>query len=84
MSVKNKKEFLLDFLLKNNIANEEILYMGDDMPDMECMKMAGVAACPVDAYIWLLAGGKGCVRDVIEKVMKLNGDWNADANITST
>lgn len=93
MSVKNKKEFLLDFLLKNNIANEEILYMGDDMPDMECMKMAGVAACPLDAvpdiraiaaYISPLAGGKGCVRDVIEKVMKLNGDWNADANITST
>ena len=93
MNVKNKKEFLLDFLQKNNIANEEILYMGDDMPDMECMKIAGVAACPLDAvpdiraiaaYISPFTGGKGCVRDVIEKVMKLNGDWNSDANITST
>ena len=93
MNVKNKKQFLLDFLQKNNISNEEILYMGDDMPDMECMKIAGVAACPLDAvpdiraiaaYISPSAGGKGCVRDVIEKVMKLNGDWNTDANIAST
>ena len=93
MNVKNKKEFLLDFLQKNNIANEEILYMGDDMPDMECMKIAGVASCPLDAvpdiraiadYISPFTGGKGCVRDVIEKVMKLNGDWNSDANIAST
>ena len=67
--------------------------MGDDMPDMECMKIAGVASCPLDAvpdiraiadYISPFTGGKGCVRDVIEKVMKLNGDWNSDANITST
>jgi 3-deoxy-D-manno-octulosonate 8-phosphate phosphatase (KDO 8-P phosphatase) len=93
MNVKNKKLFLLDFLQKNNIANEEILYMGDDMPDMECMKIAGVASCPLDAvpdiraiadYISPFTGGKGCVRDVIEKVMKLNGDWNSDANIAST
>lgn len=61
-----------------------ILYMGDDEPDLEVMRRVGVAACPADAipavrdyvnYISPLEGGAGCVRDVIEKVLKLNGRW---------
>lgn len=60
------------------------LYMGDDMPDLACMKMVFLPACPADAcpeiqeiarYISPLKGGEGCARDVIEKVLKLNGDW---------
>ena len=93
MEVKNKKDFLENFLQVNKLTTAEILFMGDDMPDMECMKIAGIAACPLDAvadikaisaYISPYNGGMGCVRDVIEKVMKLNGDWNTDAQITST
>lgn len=93
MSVKNKKDFLINFFQENSWNMSETLYMGDDIPDMECMKMAGIAACPVDAvpdikaisaYISPFAGGKGCVRDVIEKVMKLNGHWNTEAGIAST
>jgi 3-deoxy-D-manno-octulosonate 8-phosphate phosphatase (KDO 8-P phosphatase) len=63
---------------------EEVLYLGDDIPDLEVMRAAGVACCPEDAvqqvqdisdYISPLKGGKGCVRDIIEKVLKLNNDW---------
>ena len=62
----------------------EILYMGDDFPDIEVMQKVGIAACPKDAahevieiadYISPRAGGKGCVRDVIEKVLRLHGKW---------
>ena len=58
--------------------------MGDDMPDVDVMKKVGLPCCPSDAchevkavslYISSFQGGKGCVRDVIERVLKLNGDW---------
>ena len=66
--------------------------MGDDIPDYSCMKMVGLACCPSDAveeikeiskYISPLRGGYGCGRDVIEKVLKLNGDWGLDTSVTS-
>ena len=59
--------------------------MGDDIPDLIPMQLAGLACCPADAvpeiknishYISHVNGGYGCVRDVIEKVLKLNGHWN--------
>ena len=62
-----------------------ILYMGDDIPDLAPMQLCGLPCCPNDAvsevrqyvkYISPQNGGKGCVRDVIEKVLKLNGDWD--------
>ena len=58
--------------------------MGDDIPDYEIMKQCGVAACPADAateikeiadYISLYKGGEGCVRDIIEQVLRLQGKW---------
>lgn len=70
--------------------SEEILCMGDDIPDLEILRYAGVAACPADAvsevqrichYISPVPGGKGCVRDVIEKTMKIQGVWANDVNI---
>lgn len=72
------------FLHDNNLRDEEVLYMGDDLPDYPLMKRAGVATCPADAavevkgiadYISIREGGKGCVRDVIEQVMRLHGTW---------
>ena len=92
LAVKNKKEILSNFLAKNNFANEEVLYMGDDIPDVLPMQIAGVACSPADAvqevkaianYISPLNGGSGCVRDVIEKVLKLNNDWNDDGEVAS-
>ncbi|MCF8380636.1 MAG: HAD-IIIA family hydrolase [Bacteroidales bacterium] len=73
-----------DFLNKYNLKPEDILYMGDDLPDYPVMKRVGFPTCPSDAveeikaissYISDKNGGEGCVRDVIEQVMRLNGEW---------
>ena len=93
MSVKNKSEFLKKYVEDKKVAMNELLYMGDDIPDYSCMEMAGIAACPADAaseikevssYISPYPGGSGCVRDVIEKVLKLNNKWTLQNNITSS
>jgi len=73
-----------DFIKKNDLDPESILYMGDDIPDHEVMCRVGVPCCPADAatdikaisvYISPLEGGNGCVRDVIEQVLRLQGHW---------
>ena len=73
-----------EFLDAYDLKEEGILYMGDDLPDYEVMRRVGLPTCPNDAvpeireichYVSPLKGGEGCVRDVIEKVMKLNGVW---------
>lgn len=93
MGVKNKEEFLKNIVVEKKIDLNELLYMGDDIPDYGGMKIAGIGACPSDAateikkiasYISPLSGGKGCVRDVIEKVLKLNNKWTMKNNIAST
>lgn len=93
MKVKDKEEVLAQFLLANHLKWEETLFMGDDIPDMEVMKLVGLAACPSDAvpeiravstFISTIPGGKGCVREVIEKVLKLNDDWAIDAQRVSS
>jgi 3-deoxy-D-manno-octulosonate 8-phosphate phosphatase (KDO 8-P phosphatase) len=80
----NKMEDFEDFLRTYNLTPGDVLYMGDDLPDYEVMKKAGVACCPADAveeiksvahYISHLGGGEGCVRDVIEQVLRLQGRW---------
>ncbi len=79
-----KEEKMEDYLQLHTLSQEEVLYMGDDLPDMEAMRLVGVPTCPANAveeikaicqYISPFNGGSGCVRDVIEKVMKINGDW---------
>jgi 3-deoxy-D-manno-octulosonate 8-phosphate phosphatase (KDO 8-P phosphatase) len=72
------------FLQDNNLTNEEVLYMGDDLPDYHAIVKAGLGVCPKDAaeeikqvadYISIHKGGQGCVRDVIEQVLKSQGKW---------
>lgn len=72
------------YLRENNIQSSTVLYMGDDLNDFEAMQNVGLPCCPANAaneirnishYISPLKGGDGCVRDVIEKVMKLQGKW---------
>jgi 3-deoxy-D-manno-octulosonate 8-phosphate phosphatase (KDO 8-P phosphatase) len=79
-----KKDDFNDFLLKYQLDPAHVLYMGDDLPDLEVMKMAGIPCCPSDAveeiksvakYISPSPGGEGCVRDVIEQVLRLHGCW---------
>lgn len=92
MKVIDKEKFLKEYLLKNNYKIPEVLYMGDDIPDYSFMQIAGFACCPADAaleikkissYISPLSGGKGCVRDVIEKVLKLNNHWPLDSSVAA-
>ena len=80
----NKLEVYRLFMKEHSLKREEVLYMGDDIPDYEVMKEAGVSCCPSDAateikeiadYISLYAGGQGCVRDVIEQTLRLHGKW---------
>jgi 3-deoxy-D-manno-octulosonate 8-phosphate phosphatase (KDO 8-P phosphatase) len=84
LACANKIEIYKEFLEIYNLKPEEILYMGDDIPDYEVMKRIGVPTCPNDAvqeikdisvYISHQNGGKGAVRDVIEQVLKLHGHW---------
>ncbi|WP_291870397.1 HAD-IIIA family hydrolase [Maribacter sp.] len=75
---------LKEYLETNNIAPENVLYMGDDLPDIPPMQAVGLPTCPQDAvkevkavakYISHKNGGNTCVRDVIEQVLKVRGDW---------
>ena len=84
MSVLDKKKFVEEHRAKNNLQWEEILYMADDLPDLALMKMVGLPCCPADAvpeilelskYISPVNGGFGCVRDVIEKVLRVQDKW---------
>ncbi len=92
LKAENKKEILDRYALDKGLQLAEILYMGDDIPDYQVMKQVGLACAPADAvpdvkhisaYISNFAGGQGCVRDVIEKVMRLNGNWEGDTSIAS-
>ena len=92
MSVLDKKTFVSDYISKNMLTKEQVLYMGDDLPDLPAMSVVGLPCCPADAvmeikeavqYISPLNGGFACVRDVIEKVLKLNDHWNYRVDVTS-
>lgn len=92
LGVHNKKELLLEYVQQHQLLWDEILYMGDDIPDHAPMQMVGLACCPSDAvqeikqvsrYISPFTGGAGCGRDVLEKVLKLNGHWDLDTSVTS-
>lgn len=87
LGVSNKLEVFNKYINQKKIQPKEILYMGDDIPDFPVMKLVGVPACPADAaeeikgiskYISSYKGGEGCVRDVIEQVMKIHGTWFND------
>lgn len=78
-----------EIIEKYNLKAENILYMGDDIPDYPVMLKVGLPCCPKDAaseiqqistYISQKKGGKGCARDVIEQVLKVQGKWNGKFN----
>ncbi|MGB4775250.1 MAG: HAD-IIIA family hydrolase [Daejeonella sp.] len=84
LGVQNKVEIYQQFLAKQSLNPEQIVYMGDDFPDYEVMKLVGLSVCPADAvpeikaisqYISPKNGGEGCVRDIIEKVLKIQNKW---------
>ncbi|MDO9254974.1 MAG: HAD hydrolase-like protein [Bacteroidales bacterium] len=87
LGVDKKIDVYNQYLKDHNLEKENILYMGDDIPDYEIMLAAGVPTCPSDAveeikriatYISHQSGGHGCVRDIIEQVLKVQGKWMND------
>ena len=91
LGAHNKIEQYQELVKKYNLKAENILYMGDDVPDYPVMKIVGLPACPNDAvteikevanYISNKKGGEGCVRDVIEQLMRVQGKWNSNFNAT--
>ncbi|MFZ9695864.1 MAG: KdsC family phosphatase [Chitinophagaceae bacterium] len=92
MSVKDKRTMLLEYMQNHQLRKEEVLYMGDDVPDLEAMQESGLPTCPKDAaldiincstFISSYEGGKGCVREVIENVLRARGDWDTHAGVGS-
>lgn len=86
-SVKVKIDTYDLLLSKLGLQSSEVVYMGDDIPDFEVMSSCGLPCCPRDAvaeiqqisrYISPLTGGNGCVRDVIEQVLRGKGLWKLD------
>lgn len=76
-----------DFRERHGLCDEEILYVGDDIPDLEVMRTCGLPCCPKDAapevksvacYISHAEGGYGCGRDIVEQVLKVKGLWMSD------
>lgn len=84
LSIKHKWPVFEEILKRHQIHPDEVLYMGDDIPDIPVLKMCGIATCPEDAvaevkeichYVSHKKGGYECVRDVIEKTLKVNNQW---------
>ncbi|HEX8545572.1 MAG TPA: HAD hydrolase family protein, partial [Cytophagaceae bacterium] len=87
LGIKDKIDVFNKLLIDKGINSSDILYMGDDIPDMKVLKLVGLPTCPNDAvgdvkevcaYISSYNGGRGAVRDVIEKTMKAQGKWLKD------
>jgi 3-deoxy-D-manno-octulosonate 8-phosphate phosphatase (KDO 8-P phosphatase) len=87
LGARHKIEAYEEWLAMYDLRDEEVLYMGDDLPDTEVLQRAGLSCCPHDSapeiraivdYISPLDGGKGCVREVIEQVLRAQGKWNLE------
>lgn len=82
--VPDKVKKLEAYMEEKNLKSSQIVYVGDDIPDIRVMRMVGVPVCPADAaeevkeiscYISFCGGGKGCVRDIIEQTLKVQSKW---------
>ena len=77
-----------DFIAKTGVKRENIIYMGDDIPDLEVLRYVGIPVAPADAcsevlqtaiYVSERNGGAGAVRDIIEQVLRVKGMWALDS-----
>jgi 3-deoxy-D-manno-octulosonate 8-phosphate phosphatase (KDO 8-P phosphatase) len=92
MLEENKRNRLQSYVKEHKLNWQEVLFMGDDIPDYSAMQLAGISCAPADAvssirdiakYISPYKGGEGCARDVIEKVLTLNDQWELDSSVPS-
>ena len=84
LGANEKVDFFKDFVEKEKLKKNEILFVGDDIPDIELMERVGVSVCPNDAavdvkkvadYISYKKGGDGCIREIIEQVLRVQNKW---------
>jgi len=84
LRASDKLPILTKYLEDKGVSFDQVLYMGDDIPDYPCIEKVAVGTCPKDAaveirdianYISHVDGGRGCVRDVIEQTLRMQGDW---------
>lgn len=84
---RNKVPDFYDYCKKHNLEPSQVAFVGDDLPDIPILKVCGLAVCPADAveevkevcdYVSLYNGGRGCVRDLVEQVLKIQGNWVFD------
>ena len=87
MGLSVKINVMKEWMKEKNLSPEEVLYMGDDIPDYQTMRFVGCSCCPHDAaeeikeiatYVSPYAGGQGCVRDVVRQVLVAHGCWMTD------
>ena len=87
---RNKMDEFGQFCERYNLQPEDVMYFGDDVPDIELLHVAGCGVCPSDAVeeakaaadlVSTKPGGKGCLRDTIEKVMRAQGRWVFDTDV---
>lgn len=93
LGVSNKEKVYRKLKKKYNLTNKEIVYMGDDIPDMGVMTKVGISCCPQDAameireisnYVSHYPGGRGAVRDIIRQVLKVNNHWGVSPDIPAS
>ena len=84
---RDKMEDFNDFCTRNKLTHEEVMYFGDDVPDIPVMRACGCGVAPADAmdeakeaadYICMKSGGRGCARECIEMVLRQSGKWSLD------
>ena len=84
LNCMDKIAAIKEFMANNNLDAENVIYMGDDIPDLECMRLVGIPVCPADAcmevieasrYVSEYDGGKGAVRDIVEQVLRAQQRW---------
>ena len=87
LNSSDKMKVFKEFCAAKKVDPDKVLYMGDDIPDIPVMVNVGLACCPQDAsegvkaishYISPISGGQGCVREILEQLLRLNGHWQAD------
>lgn len=87
LGAHHKIEAYQDLIDNYNLNPDEILYVGDDVPDIPVMEKVGLSCCPADAssdvkaivdYVSHKKGGEGCVREIIEQVLRVQGKWSLD------
>ncbi len=87
INCSDKISRLNDILIRYDLDPANVIFMGDDIPDLECMRAVGIPVCPADAaseiidasrYVSEFAGGKGCVRDIIEQTLRAQNRWAID------